>query len=83
MSCRGRGILEGLVGHDVTPVARRIADRQQDGLVLAPRARQRFFAPRIPVHGVVRMLLKIRTRLRGESIPLHRRYPRRLECAPS
>ena len=40
-----RRVLEALVRHDVAPVARRVADREQDRLVLAARPRR---APRRP-----------------------------------
>ena len=44
-----RRILERLVRHHVAPVARRVADRQQDRLVLGARPGERLVAPRIPV----------------------------------
>ena len=50
---------EGLALHHVTPVAGGITDRQEDGLVLLFRLLQRVFAPRIPVHRVMRVLEKI------------------------
>ena len=61
-------VLERLVLHDVAPVARRVADRQEDRLVLQPRASERLVAPRIPVHRVVRVLQEVRTLLGGQSI---------------
>ena len=45
MSARGGVVLEGLVRHDVAPVARRVADRQQDRLALRARALERLRAP--------------------------------------
>src|SRR6266545_4531252 len=60
--------LEALVLHHVAPVARRIADRQEDRLVLAARPLERFRAPRIPVNGIVSVLEEIRAVLGGESI---------------
>ena len=51
------GVLEALVRHDMAPVACRIADREQDRLVLAPRPLQRLWAPWVPIHGVGGMLL--------------------------
>ena len=62
------GMLERLALHDVAPVAGRIADRQEDRLLLAARAVERLVAPRIPVHGVAGVLLQVRTRLAGETI---------------
>ena len=66
---RGRlVVLEGLVLHDVAPVARRVADGQQDRLVLLARARERLLAPRVPVDGVVRVLEEVRARLLREAV---------------
>ena len=66
---RGDGrILERLVRHHVAPVARRVADRQQDRLVLAPRARERLLAPRIPVDRIVGVLPQVGARGAGETI---------------
>ena len=53
-------VLEGLVLHDVAPVAGGVPDRDQDGLVLLPGARERLLAPRIPIHGVVGVLQQVR-----------------------
>ena len=81
-----RRVLERLVRHDVAPVASGISDRQQNGLVLLLRQRDRLFAPRIPVDGIVRVLLEIRTGFGRETIALHLcgTWPlRRIECAPS
>ena len=44
---RGLFVLERLVRHDVAPVARRIADRQQDRLAARARRGERFFVPRL------------------------------------
>ena len=65
---RGRGILEGLALHDVAPVARRVADGEQDGTIRLPRQRERLVAPRVPVHGVVRVLQQVGTGLGGEAV---------------
>src|SRR5690606_2386726 len=46
-------VLEGLVGHDVAPVPGRVADRQQDRLVLGPGPREGPRPPRVPVDRVV------------------------------
>ena len=45
-------VLERLVLHHVAPVAGRVADGQEDRLVLAARGGKRLLAPRVPVHGV-------------------------------
>src|SRR4051794_20403268 len=52
-------VLERLALHDVTPVARRVADREQDRLVLLACARERLLAPRMPVHRVVLVLEEV------------------------
>ena len=65
---RDRRVLERLVLHDVAPVARRVADREEDRLVLGARARERVVAPGIPVHRVRGVLQKIRAALVGEAV---------------
>ena len=67
---RGRFVLERLVGHDVAPVARGVADRKENGAVLRPRALERLRPPRVPVHRVVRVLQEIGAGLRGEAVPV-------------
>jgi hypothetical protein len=49
-------VLERLVGHHVAPVARRVADRHQDGHVALAGRPPRFLPPREPVHRVVGVL---------------------------
>ena len=56
---RGRGILERLVRHDVAPVTRRVADRQEHRLVLGPSPRERVVTPLVPVDGVVAVLAQV------------------------
>ena len=62
-------VLEGLVLHDVAPVAGRIADREQDRLVLGAGALERVIPPRVPVDGVVGVLEEVGAGLLGE--PVH------------
>jgi hypothetical protein len=69
---RRRLVLEGLVRHDVAPVAGRVADGQQDRLVLAPRAIQRLRSPRMPLHGVVRVLEQVWTGFVDERVDVLR-----------
>jgi hypothetical protein len=64
----GARILEGLALHDVTPVARGVANRQQDGPVLGPGTRERFLAPRIPIDGVVCVLQQVRAGLARQAV---------------
>ena len=65
---RGRLVLERFVRHDVAPMARGIADRQQDRLAGLTSLLERFVVPGLPVHGVVRVLLEVWARLFAESI---------------
>ncbi len=52
-------VLEGLPLHHVAPVARGVADRHQQRLVLGLGARERDRAPRQPVDGVLGMLAQV------------------------
>ena len=63
-------VLERLALHHVAPMARRIANREQDGFVFGFRARERLVAPRIPIDGIVGVLAQIRTLLVDQSIGL-------------
>jgi hypothetical protein len=65
---RDLGVLERLALHHVAPVARRVADRDEDRLLLGPRPGQRLLAPRVPVDRVVRVLEEVGGRLCGESV---------------
>ena len=56
-------VLERLVRHHVAPVAGRVADREQDRLVLVARLRQRLVAPREPLDRVRSVLQEVRARL--------------------
>jgi hypothetical protein len=55
---RGLGVLERLVLHHVAPVARAVADRDEQRAVFALCARERLRAPGMPVHGVVHVLAR-------------------------
>src|SRR5438270_2081818 len=52
--------LERLMSHNVTPMAGGIANRQEDRLILPTRFLERFFAPWIPIHWIMRVLEKVR-----------------------
>ena len=65
---RDAGVLERLVRHHVTPMAGRVADRQQNRLVLRARLGERFVAPREPVDRIVLMLLQVGTGFAGEAV---------------
>ena len=56
-------ILERLALHHVAPVTGRIAHAEQHRLVLPRGARERLVAPRVPAHGIVRVLEQIGARL--------------------
>ena len=66
---RGRRlVLERLALHDVAPVARRVADAQQDRLVFALRLLERLGTPRIPVDRIVGVLEEVRAGFVGEAV---------------
>ena len=56
---RHRRILKRLVRHHVAPVTRRVADAQKNRLRLRPRPAKRRFAPRQPIHRILRMLQQV------------------------
>ena len=62
------GVLEGFVGHDVTPVTRGVADREEDGTVESRGLVQRRLVPRPPVDGVVGVLAQVGTGRARETI---------------
>ena len=71
------GVLERLALHHVAPVAGRVADREQDRLVLGAGPRERLVAPRVPVDRIVRVLQEVGLVSRGEPVG------RCGACAPS
>jgi len=68
---RGGRIFEGFVGHHMAPMAGRIADRQENGLVLLLCPPQGRLAPGIPLHRIVGVLQQVRAGLLGEVIAQH------------
>ena len=64
---RGR-VLERLALHDVAPVARGVADREEDRPVEQLRPGERVAAPREPVDRVVGVLEQVGARLAGEAV---------------
>ncbi len=52
-------VFEALPRHDVAPVTGRVADAEQDGLVLAAGPLERLLTPGVPVHGVVSVLTQV------------------------
>ena len=61
-------VLEGFAGHDMAPVARGVADGEEDRLVFCVRPAEGLLAPGIPVDRVVGMLEKVGTLLMDESV---------------
>ena len=61
-------VLEGLPFHHVAPVAGRVPDREEDGLLLRLRASEGFRAPRVPVDRIVLVLEQVRTLFAREPI---------------
>ena len=64
-------VVERLLLHHVAPVARRVADAQENRPVLAPRAFERLLTPGVPVDGVVRVLEQVRAGGLGQSVRAH------------
>ncbi len=56
---RGLLILEGLVCHDVTPVACGVADAQEDRLVVTLRLLESLGSPRVPVDRICGVLEEV------------------------
>ena len=78
-------VLEALALHDVAPVARRVADRDEQRAVELARAGQRLLAPGQPVDRVVAVLQEVRRGLAGERVGhapdgTRRLRSRRLAC---
>src|SRR5205085_6571755 len=65
-------VLEGLMRHHVAPMAGRVTDREKDRFVFVTRFGERFFAPRIPINGVLRVLKRIGRLLTRESVAIRR-----------
>ena len=61
-------VLEGLPFHNVAPVAGRIADAQQDGLVLGLGPLQGLLAPGVPVHGIIGVLQEVGAGLVNQAV---------------
>ncbi len=61
-------VLEALLLHHVAPVAGGVADREEDRPLQCPRALERLFAPREPVHRVVRVLQQVRARFEDQPV---------------
>ena len=55
----GRFIFERFVRHDVAPVTGGVTNREEDRFVFPAGFGERFFAPRIPINRIVRVLEKV------------------------
>ena len=71
-----RGVLEALVLHHMAPVARRVADREEDRLVLLACAVEGILTPGVPVDRVVLVLEEVGALFCGETIRHSSDYPR-------
>ncbi len=65
---RGVRILERLVCHDVAPMARAVADGDEERLLLRERERERLVAPLVPVHRVLGVLEEVRAGRSGKAV---------------
>ena len=61
-------VLERLALHDVTPVTGRVADAEQDGLVLPLRRLRRLGSPGVPIDRIVRVLTQVGTRFVDQAV---------------
>src|SRR5690606_10284351 len=66
-------VLEGLLLHDVAPVARGVADRQEDRAAQPLGGLEGLVAPRAPVHGVVGVLAQVGAGLEEQAVQEARR----------
>jgi hypothetical protein len=55
----GSRVLEAFMGHDMTPMAGRVADGEQNRLLQLPSLLQRHRRPHAPMHRVARVLQEI------------------------
>ena len=65
---RGGLVLEGFMGHDVAPVAGRVADRQEHRHVPGGRVREGLVAERLPVHRVAGVLAQVGRGFRRQGV---------------
>ena len=64
----GGAVLERLVRHHVAPVARAVADRDEERLVLVARPFERLVSPLVPVDRVLGVLQEVRARRPGKTV---------------
>ncbi len=64
----GCRVLEALVRHDVAPMARGVADREQDRLVGTLGFGERVGAPRPPIDRIMLVLQQVRAGLAGQAV---------------
>ena len=65
------GILETFMGHDMAPVARRVADRQEDGLTVASGLGKGVRSPGSPVDWIVLVLEEVGACFFAEEVFAH------------
>src|SRR4029453_8155269 len=63
-------VVERLLLHHVAPVARRVADAEENRLALRAGLRERLVRPRVPVDGIVRVLAEVGAGLGRETVRL-------------
>jgi hypothetical protein len=63
-------IFKAFFFHDVTPVARAVSNRNENGFVLSFGFCESLFAPRVPIHRVVGVLEQVRALFVSESVRL-------------
>ena len=68
---RGLLVLERFVRHHVAPMARRVADRDEDGAIPRPRFVESRFSPGAPVNGIFGVLKQVGRGLPRELVLRH------------
>jgi hypothetical protein len=59
----------------MAPMARGVADAEENGFVFFLRSRQSFFSPGVPIHWVMSVLQKIRARFVNQPVRLFMLHP--------
>ncbi len=69
-------VLEGLLFHDMAPVAGRVANAQEHRPPQAPSSLKGLVPPSVPVHGIMRVLQQVWTGLEDQAVRVFRRAVR-------
>ena len=64
-------VLEGLMRHDMAPVAGGISNGKEDGLILLPCSAEGLVTPGVPLNGIPCMLEEIGTLLFDQTVTGH------------